>query len=258
MNLPDELKQMPGRFLTAFTFFTRIPVPVSLANDETKSDTLGASAIAFPLAGLAIGLILALVYYIATLLLPVPVAALIAVIAGVLITGALHEDGLADCADGFGAGSDRTRILEIMRDSRIGTYGTLALISSVTLRWVLLTTLPVEAGIAALILTHAASRTAMLPAIRYDVYARPEGLGKSMSASLSGATLGFALGICLVVCLIAGGLAGPLAMAAGLLAAWGLSRLLTARIGGYTGDTLGAMEQVAEVVVLAVLVGAWA
>ena len=183
MNLPDELKQMPGRFLTAFMFFTRIPLPSGIAKDLNKPDTLGASAIAFPLAGLAIGLILALIYFIATLLLPVPVAALITIIAGVLITGALHEDGLADCADGFGASSDRARILEIMRDSRIGTYGTLALISSIALRWAMLAALPVEAGVAALIRNpcHFAHGDAPGNPAR-GTYARSEGLGKSMNA----------------------------------------------------------------------------
>src|ERR1700760_415860 len=120
-------------FLAAFTFLTRLPL--GSAHTDVPPPSLADASGAFPLVGLVIGAIGGIAYAIASALaLPALAAALIAIAATALITGALHEDGLADTADGFGGGATREMKLEIMRDSRIGTFGVLALIFSIGLR----------------------------------------------------------------------------------------------------------------------------
>lgn len=214
---------------------------------------LGASVWAFPLAGLAVGAVGAAVLIAALAAgLAAPVAAGLALGAQMLATGGLHEDGLADLADGFWGGRERARRLEIMRDSRIGSYGTLALIVSVGLRWQAVAALaetPGRAGLA-LIAVAMTSRVASAMLLAVMPPARADGLGRSASgAGVQGA---------LVAAALAGGpalfLAGmPGAMAVQALITLGLARLAKAKIGGQTGDVLGAAQQLAEIAALIAL-----
>ena len=174
-----------------------------------------------------------------------------------LITGALHEDGLADCADGLGATSDRQKALEIMRDSTIGTYGALALASTFLLRWAALSALEPVAGFLALLIAHGTSRSAMIIMMRFADYARPEGLGKLAAGHISANGFGVAIILPLAVALVIGSLLGTTSAVLGLLSGWCLMKYFVYRIGGYTGDCLGAVQQVAEITVLVSLVGFW-
>jgi adenosylcobinamide-GDP ribazoletransferase len=197
----------------------------------------------------------------AALHLPVLVIATLAVGASILLTGALHEDGLADTADGFGGGKSMASALEIMRDSRIGTYGGVALILSLLLRISLIAALiPFGAwrAAAALIAMEAIGRAAMvhlwaaLPAARVD--------GLSSSAGRPTTTIAWAAAIvALVVAIVFGGLsAGLVATIVSCLAAalvtYGFESLCRKMVGGQTGDTLGAIEQIASIVFLLALV----
>jgi adenosylcobinamide-GDP ribazoletransferase len=230
-------------------FATRIPLPHPAA--ITGADIARASW-ALPVVGVVVGVIAALAFAIAFRLgLPPLVAAALAVAAALLATGGLHEDGLADTCDGFGGGADRARKLEIMRDSRVGTYGASALALSLVVRIGALAALatPSEAAFG-LIAAHAASR-AVLPAfLRWVPPARPDGLAADAGRpSAGGAITAAALGFLVLVMTL--GVGRSLVAALLLFAAFGFMRALALRqIGGQTGDTAGALEQIGEIVVL--------
>jgi adenosylcobinamide-GDP ribazoletransferase len=207
---------------------------------------------ALPLAGALVGALGAAVYWLAHALgLPPAVAAALALTTTLLATGCLHEDGLADTADGFGGGASRERKLEIMRDSRIGSYGACALIMSLLLRVTALASLA-DPGLVApvLIAAHASARATMpalvllLPQARTDGLAADAGPPPRPSVIVAGilAAIALLLGLGPVTAIIA------LAL---LLAAIGfIARLSLRQIGGQTGDVLGALEQLGEVLVL--------
>jgi adenosylcobinamide-GDP ribazoletransferase len=232
-------------------FLTRLPIRASGALPD---DAVARAAWVFPLAGMVVGLAGTAAAYLAGLLdLPPIAGALLALAATMAMTGALHEDGLADTADGLGGGRTRERKLEIMRDSRIGSYGVLALIVGVGLRAAALGELmpgpwPQLAG--ALVAAHAGSR-ALLPLImRALPSARPEGLAASIgvpppAAAMAAVVLGtvavyWGLGDRL-------GFLGFIAAALGMAAVGALARR---QLGGYTGDVLGAAQQVGEIALL--------
>jgi adenosylcobinamide-GDP ribazoletransferase len=185
------------------------------------------------------------------------VAATVAVAALVAVTGALHEDGLADAADGFGGGGTPARKLEIMRDSRLGAYGALALGLSLLLRVFALAALAERSTLlaaAALIATGALSRTAGLAPLLALSPARPEGAGAAMPRSSSralkeAAALAALLSLAPALC---GAPLGQVLVAdlAACLAAILVARLADRQIGGYTGDVLGAAQQAAEIAAL--------
>jgi adenosylcobinamide-GDP ribazoletransferase len=237
----------------AIHFLTRLPLP---RHAPASGPVLANAAWAFPLAGIVVGLIGAVIYALAHRLglTPLPAAGL--ALAGTLaVTGALHEDGLADTADGFGGGDTAERKLDIMRDSRIGSFGVCALILSLLLRAAALASIAdTTTAAAALIAANGAAR-AILPAVMYLLPpARTEGLsfsaGQPSSARvIIAAVIGLIiLGICLgpVLAIIA---AVVLAIVLALMA-W----LAAEQIGGQTGDVIGAVEQVAEIAVLLVAV----
>jgi len=207
---------------------------------------------AFPLVGAGIGAVVALAFLLAQLLrLGDWPAALLAVFAGIALTGALHEDGLADTADGLIGGHDRDRRLEIMRDSRHGTFGVLALVLSVLLRAAALAQIgeAVHAGLA-LIAAHAASRAALPLAMRTLAPARTEGLGiMSGEPRLPLALAALAIGMMITLAALGPGRG---AIAIGLSGAMllGFGAVAQRRIGGYTGDVLGAFQQIGEIVML--------
>jgi len=234
----------------AFAFLTRLPFRAGAAPEP---GALARAAWAFPLAGILVGVAGGIVFSLADRLgLPVNAMALLAVAATVLITGGLHEDGLADTADGLGGGAGRDEALAIMRDSRSGAFGVLALVLSVGLRVACLAALGGDAqnGVSALVAAHAVSR-GLLPALMLWLPpARSEGLAADAGQPTPPvATL--AAFIALVVAMIALGFGrGITAMIFAAVAVAALAILARRRIGGTTGDILGAAQQVGEIVVL--------
>jgi adenosylcobinamide-GDP ribazoletransferase len=230
-------------------FCTRLPL--AHAKPIASSDIAGASW-AMPIAGALVGLIGAAVYWLTSAVgLPPFSAAALALVVTLIATGCLHEDGLADTADGFGGGSSRERKLEIMRDSRIGTYGACALALSLILRWSALASIADPAAVAmALIAAHAAARAPLPAFMRFVPPARSDGLaaaagGPPREGAAAASFLGVvALGLCL----------GPGAVIIGLLllssAAILMAWLSVQQIGGQTGDVLGALEQINEILIL--------
>jgi len=237
----------------ALMLLTRLPA----GRLPEPAPSIAAATWAFPLAGLAVGGVAAVVLLAAlTLGLPPALAAGLALAAQIIVTGALHEDGLADLADGFWGGRDAARRLEIMRDSRIGSYGTLALVVSVGLRWQALAVLAGQGPMLAVAAVLAVAMTSRaVPAVLLAVMppARADGMGHLASGGNGGAVI--------AAILLAGApaLAVPgmvPAMAVQALLAFALARLSLARIGGQTGDVLGAAQQLAEVAALLVLAAA--
>jgi len=233
----------------AISLCTRLPVAPS--NPVGEGDVARASW-AFPIAGALIGLIAAAVYWLADRLhIPQLAASVLALATTIILTGAMHEDGLADTADGFGGGTTRERKLEIMRDSRIGTFGACAVGLSLLLRWSALTALDDTLSVAiALIVAHGGAR-AVLPAFMSLVApARSDGLS-SDAGQPPPMSVGIALALGIVALAIGFGLK---AMLTGVIALAGigllLARLAQRQIGGQTGDVLGALEQAAEAALL--------
>ena len=239
-------------FLSALGFLSRLPLPAWVGWAPGR---LARASRYFVLAGAAIGALAGLVYWIAGLILPDPLAAGLALAALIWSTGALHEDGLADCADGMAARRP-ARALEIMRDSQIGTYGALALVFSVGLRWAALAALGPALGALTLVLSGGIGRFAMVPATACWRYARPGGAGDDIADGARVPEIAFALVTATLLALI-GGWAGLLALIVAAALATAFLMRLTARLDGYTGDVLGASAQIGEIAVLVVLAGAW-
>ncbi len=230
-------------------FFTRLPLP----GDGGHSGELSDNALWFPVAGLVVGLITGIFWLLLAQVLPPFLAAGLTLGVGVLITGGLHEDGFADCADGLGGGPTKERALEIMRDSRIGAYGAIALIFSIGLRWAALASLGPWSGFFALLIAHCVSRAAITLPLALSTYARQQGLGKSVAGGISRNTLYLVIGIALLVAFLGGALKGLIAAILALATGWLFMKRLDTRLGGYTGDGLGAIQQVSEMTVLLVL-----
>jgi adenosylcobinamide-GDP ribazoletransferase len=247
----DWIGRLTGDLVVALGFYTRLPSPY---DHGSVGEGIARASWAAPVAGAVVGAIGALAYALAHAvgLGPLPAAGL-ALVATLIATGALHEDGLADTADAFGAGASPENRLAIVRDSRIGAFGACALIFSIGLRWTALAALagPTRAA-AALIAAHAAAR-AMPPLLMLLIApARPDGL--SASAGLPPADSVAAAALLGLAALVLGlGLANGL-IAAALLAVslLALRWLALDKVGGQTGDVLGALEQVCEIVVLLV------
>jgi adenosylcobinamide-GDP ribazoletransferase len=245
------LRRLVSDLRMGILFCTRLPLGPAVAVDGAD---LARASWAMPVAGAVVGLLAALVYWLAAQIgVPPPSAAILALAATLVVTGALHEDGLADTADGFGGGKTSARKLEIMRDSRIGTYGVCALATSLALRWSALATLaePLHV-VTALVAAHASARS-VLPIFMWLVPpARSDGLSADAGRPPWGSVAAAAI---LGVIALAIGL-GPIAAMIGLLlltlAGASLAWLTLKQIGGQTGDVLGALEQAGEVLVLLV------
>lgn len=249
--LRDIARQLPADLLSAFALLSRLPLP-------NHRGTAAASAWAWPLVGAVLGGIGAALASAALWLGITPgVTAALVLACGALLTGGLHEDGLSDTADGLYGGWTKQRRLEIMKDSRVGSYGVLALVLVTLARWSALTALlvfggPTHAHWAALVATGALSRAPMALMMALLPNARGEGLSHATGRPSQTRAL-VALGLGMAIAMLHVGWAA-LAMAAAALAAGVLlSASALRRIGGQTGDILGASQQLAEVGCLAVL-----
>ncbi|WP_317204222.1 adenosylcobinamide-GDP ribazoletransferase [Janthinobacterium sp.] len=256
-RLPAAALHQCRLFFTALQFFTRLPIPRWVG---FEADWLHHASRYFPLVGVVVAAIAGAVYAAAAWLWPAPVAVLLSSAAAIYATGAFHEDGFADMCDGFGGGLTRERVLEIMKDSRIGAYGAIGIGCLLALKCLVLAMLPPGAVVAALFLAHPFSRLAATALIWRLDYARDEGKAKPLAQEMT--TPEFAIAaLCAAAPALLLGLGGQLswtAIGAGAIGAAGaafwLARKCVRRLGGYTGDCLGAVQQVSEVVLyLAVL-----
>ena len=246
MTNRDNAPLIRADLISAFGLLTRLPLPSGPVTPSPRA------AWAWPVVGASIGAFAAVAASVALALsMPAGVAAAIALATAALLTGGLHEDGLADTADGLFGGWTRERRLEIMKDSRIGSYGMLALLLITLMRWSAVTALIVAGQHwAGLIAAGALSRAPMAVLIAALPNARGTGLSHSTGAPPTGAVAAAALIATIFAVLCTGfGFLGMVALAA--VTTFALARLARNRIGGQTGDVLGASQLLAEAAALA-------
>jgi adenosylcobinamide-GDP ribazoletransferase len=241
------MKRWLQDFCVACQFLTRLPIPPV----PYHSDSLSRSAGFFPLVGLAVGIGAATLQRLLAPHLDRSLCALVVLSFLVLITGALHEDGLADAADAFGGGWNREQVLSIMRDSRIGSFGALALIVSMLARFLLLSLLPAGRFTHIVVSAHVLCRWTTLPLGYFVPGARPEGDGQgariARGVSLNSLLIGTVLTFALVGYCMRKEFWIPLLGAATITSLSGLYYFR--RIGGITGDCFGATNQLTEIAV---------
>ena len=238
--------------IVAARYLTIAPLPGRV---DASAEALGRSAAWFPVVGLGIGVAVAAVEQVSARLFPPLLAALLTVTAWKLLTGGLHLDGLADCLDGL-AGRDPQHRLAIMRDSRIGAFGAIGLILFLFLEIVAVAEMAGSLRWRAVVVAPAVARAVPVLLARLFPPARSEGHGAGFQAGVSPAAVPVALAVALGAALACLGAMGAVALAAAALVAVGVARLLAGRLGGVSGDVLGAAVEVSELTVLLV-VTAW-
>jgi adenosylcobinamide-GDP ribazoletransferase len=246
MNAMRQIRRLGVEVVTAFQFLSRIPMPAT----AFEQDSLSRAVKFFPLVGLVVGSGAALLQRVLMPHLGRSLVALILLVYLVLITGCLHEDGVADIADGFGGGWSKDQILLILKDSRIGSYGATALVLSLLARYLLLAALPVEHFAAYVISAHVLCRWSSLPLSYFLSPARPqEGQGARIAkmTPLSSLIFGSIYSIAIVVFALRRLAIAPLLVAtlSVVLSGWVYVR----KIGGVTGDCFGATNQLTEIAV---------
>ncbi|WP_069300220.1 adenosylcobinamide-GDP ribazoletransferase [Neptunicoccus sediminis] len=240
----------PVDIAAAFTLLTRIPLPV---NHVRAGERAGQAAWAYPFVGAVLGLIAGAIaialYWIGV---PTGIAAACGLGALMLMTGALHEDGIADCADGFGGGATPARRLDIMKDSRIGAFGAAALIVVLLARWSGYGIVIEGNWLAAFSAAGAVSRLPMVLVMYAMPLARPDGFAARVGM-ITAPTALIATALALLVTVLCLGLMAIPLMLVAVLSCLPLCWLAWRRIGGYSGDVLGGCQQIAEIAALAFL-----
>ena len=245
--------------LVAVQFLTRLPVP-QFANYSPQ--WLHQSSRHFPGVGLLVGLLCAGIFWLGSLLFTPLVAAVISTAFGIRLTGAFHEDGLADSCDGLGGGLTRARTLTIMKDSRLGTYGVLGLVLALLIKISLLASMPLSVAIVALIIGHTASRLlcisllALLPYGGEIEHAKAKPMAQQLTPLQGLLSSGWLILAGVLIVLLfpntvqqIGIWQWSLALLLGIVATDYMRRLLRRRLGGYTGDGLGATQQLSEIAI---------
>lgn len=235
------------KFIVALQFLTRIQVNSSIIVDE---QTFGKSMAYFPLVGLVIGLILAGSYYFLSLIFTPLITAAFLIWLEVAISGGLHLDGFMDTMDGIYSGRSRERILEIMRDSRVGAHSVIALACLFLIKLTTIADYPAHRLIPVLILVPMLARLTQLIGVVCFPYVREEGLAKSFNRYIQKKNLYLASLFSLVVCIIIKGLLGVILLISTFSLALIGGRYITSKIGGLTGDVYGAITELTTVVLL--------
>lgn len=245
------MKEQWKIFLTAVSFYTRIPCG---SIDGFSDELINKSTRYFPLIGWIVGGISALVLYLSLFLLPAAVSVLLSICTSVLLTGAFHEDGFADTCDGFGGGWTKDRILDIMKDSRVGAYGVIGILLLLAVKASSLFSLVqfnIIFAISFLLMAHTLSRFAAVTVIYSSVYSREDASSKVKPVAKKLSPLDLLVSGMWVVpsLLLLKSVAVVYIVLVVLVVTYFLSRYFTKWIGGYTGDCLGAIQQLTEVVI---------
>ncbi|UPQ86863.1 adenosylcobinamide-GDP ribazoletransferase [Vibrio sinaloensis] len=241
-------------FLLALSFFSRIPVPASTPYSAERMNQAGRY---FALVGMLLGLLCALVFYVASLLLPLNIALFVMMAWSLLLTGAFHEDGLTDMADGIGGGMSVEKRLSIMKDSRIGTYGASALIMALLGKFLLLNEMAAEPQFWLLIVIGYTLSRAVAASLIYDMpYVSDSDASKSKPLAERQSTQELAILLLsgLLPCLLLPLSTTLLIVGVLVLFRYGFKHWLLKRIGGFTGDCLGAAQQLAELLIYLLLI----
>jgi len=248
--MSDRIRQELSYFFSGLSFYTRIPCPTWV---KYSAENLNKSRKYLALIGLLIGAVAASTFYLMHLLLPASVSIILSMGITVYMTGAFHEDGLADCADGFGGGWEKAQILSIMKDSRLGTYGAMSLIIIVSLKFIVLWELQqvsITLMMLALVVGHSASRLMASFTMQFYDYVSAASTSKSKSVTslkLSNLEMLWSVLPLAAVLIAIAPLKFTLAIPLLVAFTWVLGGAYKRRIGGYTGDCLGATQQLTEV-----------
>ncbi len=240
------LKNQFKIFLTALMFYTRFPVK---RIEGWSEEMLNKSTRYFPFIGILVGGVGALFFYGANLIFPVSLAVILSMVATILFTGAFHEDGFADFCDGFGGGYSKERILEIMKDSRIGTYGTIGLLMVLVVKFLALTQIEIARIPFILVVGHAVSRLFPVLLIYTSEYARLDATSKTKPIGKADSTFSliFALAIGGATLFILSWMEAVTGIALLTAVFFVFRKYIIRKLGGYTGDVLGALQQLCEV-----------
>ncbi len=246
-----KMKKEIHLIFTALMFYTRIPCPKWVDHNATY---LNLSTKYLPFIGWIVGAISAVIFYFGRFLLPVEISIFLAILAGFLTTGGFHEDGLADVCDGFGGGWTQEKILAIMKDSRVGTYGVLGLIIAVGLKFLGLNTLLENANfiqiLAVFIAAHSVSRLAATSIIYTEKYAREDASAKAKPVAKKMKTMHFVVavlfGLSPLVLFFSSYIL--LVLIPVIILRYYLVGYFNKWVKGYTGDCLGATQQITEVI----------
>jgi len=243
MKIKNHIKY----FIHAVIFFTRIPI---CKNTEYDSNIANKSVQYLPLIGWLVGGLSAFVFWVCMFVFPLSLSIIISIIAGILVTGAFHEDGFADVCDGFGGGWTKQKILDIMKDSRVGAFGVIGLILILLTKYFSLSSVKPEMIFISIIAGHSLSRLAAVSLIFSNNYARENEDSKAKPVaekiSITGLIVAFVLGL-LPIMLFRNPMFFILVIPV-FIVKFFMSRFFNKWIGGYTGDCLGAVQQVCEVV----------
>jgi adenosylcobinamide-GDP ribazoletransferase len=230
----------------AIALHTRIPVRSPVGDDVELARAIPW----FPVVGAGVGALVAGAYVLAATILPSFLAASVAAGAGALLTGALHEDGLADVADGFAGGATPAGRLAIMEDPRLGTFGVVAVVVSLLIRVGSVAVLDTWSAVALIPGAHALSRVGVIVVLRWLPPAHPGGLGARYAVAVTNrdAAMGIVVGAVTATALMGGWVVVAIVLC--VVTTYSMGALARAKIGGMTGDVLGATQQLAELAIL--------
>lgn len=233
-------------FYAALLFLTRLPLPQVML-DEKK---IASSIPFFPLAGASIGAILSFIYFLGEKVLPLQVLSVLLTASWVVVTGGMHIDGFADTMDGIFCGGSRDKKLSVMKDSRIGAYGTMGVVLLLLFKVTLVTSISSRFIIPALILAPTLSRWMITYAIIEFPYVRENGLGKAFSVYKNPWQFVFASIFAVGIAIILVNFSGIVLLLILFISSYVLIKYIMSQLGGHTGDTYGALNEVCEVIVL--------
>lgn len=242
-------------FLTAMQFFTRIPVPAWVGHSAQQLDQ---AARYFPLVGMSVGALAAAVFWSSALVLPLTLALALSMLASIMITGAFHEDGLSDFVDGMGGGYSREKILAIMKDSHVGAYGVIAIVIALLIKFQALLALSNKYSLvlvmATLIAAHAVSRLMAISIMLTQQYVRDDDKARAKPVAQGLSRVSFVIAVvtgmvAIALLFMAGASVVNIisALAIALLQRIYLGWQMRKKLGGYTGDCLGAVQQITEI-----------
>lgn len=241
-------------FWTALQFLTILPAP---RRREIAAENFGQSLVYFPLVGLLLGVILLGLYFGLVLFLPSAVVNALLIIFLVVLTGAHHLDGLMDTFDGVVAGKSREERLAIMSDSKVGAFGIVAAILILLLKYVSLSSLPSASILPALLLMPTLSRWTMVSIMSAFPYAKTSGMGLAFKQGANWKRLTVSTIIALTIAILVLQIQGLALIAALWLVTFGIASYFRSRLGGLTGDSYGAINELAEVAVLLLIMVIW-
>ena len=246
----DWIKQACNRYFVAQTFMTRLPSPVKLQWSEAE---LASSTPWFVAVGTVVGIIAAIAWQIGFHIWSQEIAALFAITASVLATGAFHEDGLADSADGIGGAFEIEKKLTIMRDSRIGTYGSVALILTIITKFSAISLLDPGTAAGIIVGAHMLGRWTSVPLIKYNDYVREQGTGKPFASMVTTNNVICSSVAALVLSVMCFGSMTVIVLPVVLTGLWLAQRYVRRKLGGITGDVLGAVNSLTELLVYLIM-----